>query len=364
MDAVHEEAVVNETASDVADVLHSMRAAAWRAPSGDNMQPWRFDIGAERLEIYLDEQRDPSPMNSGQRMSLVACGAAAESANIAAHAMGWNTQLTIDEHQDATRRVASVRLIDRPGVPPADFEMDLLHNRVSNRRVYDGRELAGSTLRALERTASPNDGVGIHWVGDRFHIARLASLIARGDAAMFAIAAVRQAFLKNVRFDLPAKAQASEGLPMASLELGAADRIAMSSLRYVPNSVFRMTGGPKIFGSHARKLVGSASGLCLVTVDENIPNPEVAVGRAMLRAWLALTDNGLAAQPMMTLPVLQNTLRLGTPEVIAAANANGASTVLEDFYNEVHSIGIRGQVGFILRFGYAPSPSGRTGRLN
>src|SRR5262249_47838431 len=49
----------------------TLLAAACRAPSGDNRQPWRFEIDETemRLTLQLDPNRDPSPMNAGQRMS-------------------------------------------------------------------------------------------------------------------------------------------------------------------------------------------------------------------------------------------------------------------------------------------------------
>ncbi len=48
--------------------LESLVEAATRAPSGDNTQPWRFEIRekSNQILIHLDESRDTSPMNAGQ----------------------------------------------------------------------------------------------------------------------------------------------------------------------------------------------------------------------------------------------------------------------------------------------------------
>ena len=55
-------------------ILQSGRASG----SSKNTQPWRFEVEGDRIAVLLDETRDPSPMNSGQRMARIALGAALE----------------------------------------------------------------------------------------------------------------------------------------------------------------------------------------------------------------------------------------------------------------------------------------------
>src|SRR5262249_46537339 len=84
--------------------LEALLDAAIRAPSGDNTQPWRFAVAAEEgaIEFSLDETRDPSPMNSGQRMARIALGAAIENFLQTAQAHGWESRL---EPLDSAGRV-------------------------------------------------------------------------------------------------------------------------------------------------------------------------------------------------------------------------------------------------------------------
>jgi hypothetical protein len=82
----------------------------------------------------------------------------------------------------------------------------------------------------------------------------------------------------------------------------------------------------------------------------------------MQRAWLALTEEGLAAQPMMSLLVLENALEHGPPVLVAALGRDRVSALGEQLRSLVPEIG-PGRPAFLLRFGYAPAPGGRTGRL-
>ena len=84
--------------------LALLKAAAV-APSGDNTQPWRFEVETSRIRVIVDPARDPSPMNAGQRMARIAAGAAAE--NI----------IACQRHNGGEARVVRVqpRIIDHGG---------------------------------------------------------------------------------------------------------------------------------------------------------------------------------------------------------------------------------------------------------
>jgi hypothetical protein len=173
---------------------------------------------------------------------------------------------------------------------------------------------------------------------------------------------MRRAFLGKVRFDEPPDASVAEGLSMASLELTAADRLALRLMPRLPDWLLKLGGVGRVFAEKARQLVASASGLCLVVAPDRTELTDLAVGRAMQRAWLALTRQGLAAQPMMSLCVLENVLEHGRPALVAALGRERVDALSARFRDAVPEVGA-GRPGFLLRFGYAPAPSGRTGRL-
>src|SRR5262249_42555471 len=78
----------------VSGKLAMLISAAVRAPSGDNTQPWRFKIDAKagRITVAVDETRDPSPMNAGQRMARIAAGAALENILRTAQHNHWDAE--------------------------------------------------------------------------------------------------------------------------------------------------------------------------------------------------------------------------------------------------------------------------------
>jgi hypothetical protein len=141
------------------------------------------------------------------------------------------------------------------------------------------------------------------------------------------------------------------------------DKLALRVMTRMPNWMFKLSGA-KFCDAHAEKLVKSASGLCVITAPDASEPTDLAVGRAMQRAWLARTREGLAAQPMMSLMVLDNLLENGSPDIVESV---GRSRILELGQQLRRLLSIDDNHGhrpaFLLRFGYAAPASGRTGRL-
>jgi len=337
--------------------LEQLLAAAVLAPSGDNTQPWHFVVkmAEGKIAVTLDEEKDPSPMNAGQRMARIAVGAAVENILHTANSNGWTVEL-----EDVSPAQAVLRLhapFSAPGRPaPAVVE------RVSNRRFYDRRPVASDVLQHLAQATAPLDGVTTHWICDRDRIVALAELVGRADALMFGEPSIRRAFLSKVRFDAPYEAEVKEGLSLASLELSLPERLGMRLMPWMPNSLLHFSGAMRALGVRAQKLVESASGLCLVVAPNQREETDVFVGRAMQRAWLTLTAQGLAVQPMMSLLVLENVAEHGTFEVHDNLRRKRASEVVKDFHSLTPERGA-GRAAFLMRFGFAAPPSGRTGRL-
>jgi hypothetical protein len=338
--------------------FRTLLGAAVKAPSGDNTQPWRFAVDSEtlRIALYVDETRDPSPMNAGQGMSRVAVGAALENIFRAAKSKGWS--VCLERPTDAALAVVAIK-----DFRPSDAELEpAIAARVTNRRRYDGRPVSDDLIVQLQQATPAVDGIRVLWIHDRPRLDNLASLMGRSDALMLSEPTMRRAFLENVRFDLPANAEPEEYLPLGSLELPFADRTAFRFLPHVPDWVLRMGWARRKFAAAARRLVRSASGLCVIVTANDSPENDLLIGRTLQRAWLSLTANGLAAQPMMSVAIMENILRHGSPGLLQSVGREHAATVVAEFRQLVPESG-SDRLVFVMRLGCAEPPTCRTGRL-
>ncbi|MBX3437163.1 MAG: hypothetical protein KF861_06715 [Planctomycetaceae bacterium] len=339
--------------------LDQLVEAAVRAPSGDNLQPWQFEVHPDgrRVIIRVDATRDPSPMNAGQRMAWIAVGAAAENMLAAARFNGQEAVVDFSHESDA----AVVHVDD---VPEAEFRPDPnILARVTNRKLYEGRAVTDQTLGLLQERTPPLAESKTDWIVDPARIEELAEIIRQSDAVLFGNPAMREAFFRSVRFDAAADAEVDEGLSLASLEIRRREVTAFRMASRMPHWLFRAAGVARTIGAKSAQLVKSSSGVCVITTTNDTPAAHVSVGRALSRAWLALTDAGLAAQPMMSPLVLANALRHASTSAFSASERQQSATLV-DLLERALQLNDGDRPAFLLRFGYATPPSGRTGRLS
>lgn len=75
--------------------LARVAAAAARAPSKHNTQPWRFFVHADALEVWPDPARLLTATDPHQRELVLSCGAAAETARVLAVADGLEVAVEV-----------------------------------------------------------------------------------------------------------------------------------------------------------------------------------------------------------------------------------------------------------------------------
>jgi hypothetical protein len=121
-------------------------------------------------------------------------------------------------------------------------------------------------------------------------------------------------------------------------------------------------GAFKKMGVRGRRLVESASGICVITTPGAEPGSDVAVGRCMQRAWLALTRRGLVAQPMTAIASLETILELD-PSRVPLVERQRATALVESLRAAFPSVERGSRIGMLMRIGWAPPPTARVRRL-
>ena len=328
------------------------------APSGDNTQPWRLDVdrAGNRITLDIDPERDPSPMNAGQRMARISLGAVLENMARTAEHNGWGFDVVIPPE----RGLAQFRVdVDELG---GDID-PLLRRRVTNRRVYDGGDLDEERLADMRSSVPPRESVTASWVTDRRQRQTLVELIAKADGLMLSYRRIRDAFLAKVRFDVPVDAAVDEGLSLGSLEVNAIDRFLLRCMSRwsIPDGLLQAAGGRRTLGGLGRRLAGSASGFCIIASKSMGPQADLSIGRTWQSAWLACTRVGVATQPMMSLLVLQNIFDHEGREFFHPRDRDTVEGVLDRFGDWASDL-CDGAPAAIMRIGIAPPPTARVGR--
>jgi hypothetical protein len=130
-----------------------------------------------------------------------------------------------------------------------------------------------------------------------------------------------------------------------------------------PPSALASASASKKMGARARRLVESASGVCVIAARGVEPGSDVDAGRSLQRAWLALTRRGLVAQPMMAVPGLEAVLDQGDAAPVKLVDPERAKAVVEALRGAFPSLEKGARIAAMMRFGWGPPPSSRIRRL-
>ncbi len=325
--------------------------AAHLAPSHDNTQPWRFVVAGETISFLVDAERDRVPAGSGMvstREARIAVGAAVECALLRAGRMGALVRFDTP----AAGALVTLTITAPKRIPEPD---KALLRRSTNRRAYDGRPIDDATFTWLGDATGPLDATRTYWFG-RERVRTLGPLVEEGEELAYAQPAGREASLRAIRFDARDREEVTHGVSMGSLELTPAERTTLDSLRHLPPDRLAASGAFKKMGARGRRLMESASGVCVVAVKGDDPASDVAVGRAMQRAWLALTRKGLAAHPMSAIARLEALLSIEATAstLVERERVEGVVKALRSAFPNLER---EARIGMLLRFGWAPAPT-------
>ena len=346
---------------DNSTLLRILERARW-APSGDNTQPWRFEIVDDgHLVVHGFDTRDHVVYDLDGHASQLAVGALLETISIAATMEGLGCHIERRPDTPETHLLIDVHFetVERP-VP--DHLAPFIEKRVVQRRPMSTRPL---TVDQKERlTAALPEGYSVVWFADwkeRFSMARL----------MFDNAKVRLNIPEAYRVHkavIEWGAQFSEDrIPSRAVGV---DRFTEHVMRWAMDNWKRieflnkwMLGdlGPRIQLDLMPGILCAAHFTLLAPGPLRTIDDYLAAGRAMQRFWLTATSLGLYIQPEMT-PVIFSRYHRAGLKFSAVTWATSTVAQLNDSLNSR----LRGrnldQLFFLGRLGISRQPNARSTR--
>lgn len=166
--------------ADAATRMAWYAAVARWAPSKHNTQPWRFVLRGDTVEVWADPMRLLTVTDPHRREVTISCGAAVETACVAARAHGYEPNVTV---QPSGAGGPLARLVEVGGWDSTEDDRALLA-AVPRRRTDRGpldADLAPSELRFDLQSAAREHGAWLRLVSTPGDRATLASLVDRAD---------------------------------------------------------------------------------------------------------------------------------------------------------------------------------------
>jgi len=331
------------------DLDYILGQARW-APSGDNTQPWRFEIqGEDDLTAHVKAKLDLFDYKDGEP-TLLAAGILLETMRIAASTRGRGCRWrhlgeTGGVHRIAVHLPRDPRIVEDPLAP-------FIQVRSVDRRSYKRTALTAEQKAALE--AALGDDLAVLWhegAAGRWQATRIS---ARGADIRLRL---RQAYdihceILDWQHDF-----APRGLPVRSLALDPATRRLM---RWVMRDWRRMDFMNRIGGTRLALLeMDVLPGLCCAAhftilrqcrpADGDRIRSLLAAGQALQRFWLVATRLGLVMQPSFAPLWFAHFSRYGIPfttdRAILAKSARLAALLDAEAQGRGEDIVFRGRLG-------------------
>ncbi|HKV17681.1 MAG TPA: Rv1355c family protein [Mycobacterium sp.] len=330
-------------------------AAAVRAPSGGNTQPWRISADETAITIALAPEHT-STMDVGYRASAVAVGAAAFNARVSAAADGILGPVTFEAGDEHCPLRAVLRLgTDSDAALAALY--DAVHDRETNRHHGKRVSLPDDIVEALH-DAAQREGARLSLLTGPEEIAAAADLLAESDRVRYLTPGLHRDMISEVRF--AGDDGQDSGIDVATLELPQADVVKLDVLRRadVMARLAEWNLGTAL-GADTRQRVLAGACLAVVVTTGAALADYARAGGAVEAVWVVAQKHGLAVQPVS--PVFLYARDDGDLETLSPPYA----TTLKRLQTEFHALSAIDpdeSVALVLRFADAPATSVRSRR--
>jgi nitroreductase len=335
--------------------------ARW-APSGDNTQPWRFEIVADDyVVVHAFDTRHHCLYDLDGQASQLSVGALLETMRIAASEHGLAMQCARRAGDPDERPVFDLHFVRDESVT-ADRLQASVRERSVQRRALSTRRIDAPDKALLEGAVGP--AFTVVWFETAAERLRLAWLAVKSAKIRLTIpeayAVHRDVIAWGARYSddrIPDQALGASAPSLRSM------RWAMASWQRVQrmNRYFGGTIAPRL---ELDLLPGLRCGAHFAIVAARPPagiDDHVAAGAAVQRFWLTATSRRLQLQPQYTPLVFAACARRQiafTRERAAIARARHVATTLETLLGSTAAAAV-----FLGRIGHGPAATSRSLRL-
>ena len=268
--------------------------AATRAPSGGNSQPWRFRVARSGISIDLAATAPTTSMDLRSRGSLVAVGAAAFNARVAAsaHSMLGPCRV-LPRGRDGA--IVELSFLDGGAQDALTALYPAVRARMSNRNQGERRPLDPVVADAL-LAAGLVEGATVHLLTEPDTLDALGEVLGESDRIRYLTPRLHEEM--TAELSRPGRDRLDIGIDVRTLGLGPA--APMLDLVVRPDVMARLaaTDGGSVLRDITAQRVATASAVAVVTVDADTAADYVIGGSAVERVWVTAVDAGLGVYPI------------------------------------------------------------------
>lgn len=330
------------------------------APSGDNVQPWRFVVSGNTIKLFNVPEKDNSLYNFKQNASMIANGAVIENIVIATKEFGYRTDIKFFPNEDDKNHVADIILITE------NIEKDKLfqyiEKRATNRKSYKKIPLTDEQSQTiLDCNQKLFDGK-VLIVKDFEKVKTLGGLLSKNEQVVLENKKLHNFLFSHIVWSEKEERQKKSGLYIKTLELGGPQKFMFKLVKNFTILKFlnRLIKISKKVSKENADIYASSSAIVAIVTEGNSHKDFINAGRLMQRVWLNATKLGLSAHPSTGIVLLAQRIQDGGTDNLSNEHVN----IINKAYSEIKDIfGIKDDsIKMILRIGDGGKPSAYSSR--
>ena len=330
------------------------------APSGDNMQPWRFKVTeSHEVELHVMASLAHPFFEAGKRTLYFSAGCVIENIRLSAAQKGYRLN-PIYFPEASNPSWAALLCFEKDRSLKGDDSV--IRRRRTNRKFYHwNHKVHPLILSQLSKAASEQDGFKLHWMAEgKSSYSRICQIVGEADQIRFENKAVFEELPPAFRFNHKGAEETKDGLDIRTMETGPAGPFLFKLLSsWKRLKLLNHFGMSLQFNLYAR-LQMMSSQACGLLVGPNYESLNfLKGGELMERIWHEITRLGLSLQPMESLPLFSLNLHLNRGKDFNETQRKKVTKLKEELFS-IYGINQNQCPIFLFRMGYADSPSARS----
>ena len=329
------------------------------APSGENCQPWKFEVKSSILSIYNDPLADLSVYNFKLHGSYIAHGALLENIAIAATEMGYTVQIKLFPFNSNPDLVAVIEFSGDEETT-RDPLYPFIRSRCTNRKAYSGKTLGAETKGSLVASIKQPSSTAIFAdLPEKMNI--LGTVAALNEKILFENKDLHDFFYSHILWD--ESEQDATGFYYKTLEFLPHQLPLVKLLKNwkILDTMNRYLGISRVIANdNAKKYAGSGTFFAL-TMPDTSRESFIKLGRSFQRFWLQSGASGLALQPCTGVLFFAERIQSGDTSCFTDIQVKEI-VVAYDSMTAAFSLPKNAIIGMFGRIGFADMPSGRATR--
>lgn len=285
------------------DEIEELVKYAIMAPSGGNVQPWKWLFKDKNLMLFNDINRCKSILNYKNTASLISLGAATENLILKAHQMGYEVELNKFPLGLGNDLIITFKFYKNKSTNTEKHTNDNLINvipkRLTNRNLSERVALKEEDENYFYDVVNTIDGAELKIFKNHNKIGELKNILAEVDKLFMTNKVGHSHFIHEIRWNKKEVEETRDGIDINTIDLTPTERAGLIVAKNwnVTKHIKKWKLGNE-FGKLSQKAVDASSALGMITMPKFDAENFFDGGRAVQKLWLAATNRGIALQPM------------------------------------------------------------------